>query len=146
MKIYVDADACPVKEIIVKNAKKLNLEVIMVMDFCHVYSDGYSKVLTVDKGIDSADFKIINLIEKNDLCITSDIGLCSMLLARGSLCLTFNGYIVDNENIDELLLKRHINKELRKINKKGTKFKKRTSENDDFFEKQLLILLGKSNI
>ena len=64
MKIYVDADACPVKEIIVYEAKKRNLEVIMIFDTSHQIDDGYSKVIVVDKSADSADIKIANLIEK----------------------------------------------------------------------------------
>ncbi len=142
MKVYVDADACPVKEIILEECKSRNIDVIMVMDFCHQYNDGYSTVITVDKGIDSADFKIINLISKDDLCITQDYGLCSMVLARGAKCLHVNGFFIDNYNIDELLFKRHLNKELRKINKKGTKIQKRTSENNDKFRKSLIDALS----
>lgn len=142
MRVFVDADASPVKEIIVYECKKRNIDVIMVMDFCHEYNDGYSTVLTVDKGADSADFKIINEIEKNDLCVTQDIGLCSMVLARGAKCLHINGFIIDNNNIDELLFKRHINKEIRKVNKKGTKIKKRTTLDDSNFRDGLIKVLS----
>ncbi len=141
MTIYVDADACPVKDIIVSVCKQKSLPIVMVMDYNHVYNDGYSKVITVDKGFDSADFKIVNLLQKGDLCITNDYGLCSMALSKIGFCLTFNGLVVDNTNIDDLLLRRHINKELRKINKKGTHFNKRTNEDNEKFKASLLKIL-----
>lgn len=141
MIVYVDADACPVKDIIVDECKKRFIKVTMVMDYCHEYNDGYSNVLTVDKGSDSADFKITNSINKGDLCITQDIGLCSMILARGAYCMHINGFEINSFNIDELLFKRHINKELRRANKKGTKFNKRTSENDNNFRDAIIKFL-----
>ena len=49
MKILVDADACPVKEIIVRQAKKRGIPVVMLLDTSHILNDGYSKVITVDK-------------------------------------------------------------------------------------------------
>lgn len=143
MTVYVDADACPVKDIIVYECKERDIEVVMVMDYCHKYNDGYSKVITVDKGFDSADFKITNLICKDDLCITQDIGLCSMILARNAFCIHINGFEINNYNIDELLFKRHLNKELRRTNKKGTKISKRTSEHNDNFRNALITFLEK---
>ncbi len=143
MTVYIDADACPVKEIVVKICKTKDIPVIMVMDYNHVYNDGYSKVITVDKGFDSADFKITNLISPGDLCVTGDYGLCSMILARRANCINFYGTIIDNSNIDELLFKRHINKELRKAKKRGTQFTKRTSENDEIFEHNFTNYLNK---
>lgn len=145
MTVYVDADACPVKDIIVIECKKRAIDVIMVMDYCHEYHDGYSKVLTVDKGFDSADFKITNSIKKGDLCVTQDIGLCSMILSRNAHCMHINGFLINDNNIDELLFKRHINKEVRKAKKKGTKISKRTSENNDKFRHCLIEFLDKKN-
>ncbi len=144
MTIYVDADACPVKEIIVNTCKQKNIAVTMVMDFNHIYNDGYSNIITVDKGFDSADFRIVNLLEKGDICVSSDYGLCSMALAKIDSCITFNGLIINTKNIDELLFKRHINKELRKINKKGTHFSKRTSEDNEKFKNSFVKLIQRA--
>lgn len=54
MKILVDADACPVKEIIVRAAKKYEKEVLMVCDVAHqlFYEEPFVTVKTVDKGAD----------------------------------------------------------------------------------------------
>ena len=45
MKILVDADACPVKEIIEKVAKQKNIEVVMYIDSSHILSSDYSKIV-----------------------------------------------------------------------------------------------------
>lgn len=137
MNIIVDADACPVKNIIVSSAKKRNIPVTMVMDFAHMYDDGYSSVITVDSGIDSADFKIASVVKKGDLVVTQDIGLCSILIPKGVYCLHVNGFFIDNQNVDTLLFKRHLNSEARKINKKGSHIKKRTNQNDSDFKNAL---------
>ena len=47
MKILVDADACPVKEIIEKVAKQKNIEVVMYIDSSHILSSDYSKIVTI---------------------------------------------------------------------------------------------------
>jgi len=49
MRILVDADACPVKQIIVRLAKQRNIPVTMLIDTSHELNDGYSKIITVDK-------------------------------------------------------------------------------------------------
>ena len=49
-RILVDADACPVKGIILRLAKQRNIPVTMVIDTSHELNDGYSTVITVDKG------------------------------------------------------------------------------------------------
>ena len=59
MKILVDADACPVKEIIISLAKQRNISVIMLVDTSHQLNDGYSTVITVDKAADSVDYLLM---------------------------------------------------------------------------------------
>lgn len=75
MEILVDADACPVKEIIVNLAKEKEVPVTMIIDTAHLLNDGYSRVLTVDKGADSVDFALIGLLKKGDIVVTQDYGL-----------------------------------------------------------------------
>lgn len=70
MKILVDADACPVKEIIVRQAKKRRIPVVMLLDTSHILNDGYSTVITVDKGRDSVDIRLANLLEEGDIVVT----------------------------------------------------------------------------
>ena len=72
MKILVDADACPVKEIIEKVAKQKNIEVVMYIDSSHILSSDYSKIVTISKGRDAVDLALINDSEKGDVIATLD--------------------------------------------------------------------------
>lgn len=133
MKIFVDADACPVKDLIVSLAKKYKLNVYMFLDVSHIYEDGYSTVLTFDKGADSVDFAIVNRISEGDVCITQDYGLATMILAKKAYAIHQNGFEYNSDNIDRMLFERHIGKELRRAGKHGSKNKPRTRENNEKF-------------
>ncbi|MDF2686938.1 MAG: hypothetical protein K0S55_2121 [Clostridia bacterium] len=114
MKILVDADACPVKEIIIDEAKKRNIEVIMIIDTSHEINDGYSKVITVDKARDSVDIKLINITNENDIVVTQDFGVAAMALGKKALAVNQNGLIYNNDNINSLLMERHIGQKIRR--------------------------------
>lgn len=133
MKIIVDADACPVKQQILKIAKGNNIKVIMVCDTSHVISDGYSEVITVDKGSDSADFKIVSIAEKGDVVVTGDYGVAAMALSKGATPISNNGIVFTNFNIDSYLAQRHMAKENRRKGGKFSKIKKRTTIEDNQF-------------
>lgn len=75
MQILVDADACPVKQIIVRLAKEQNISVTMLTDTSHELNDGYSTVITVDKQADSVDFALMNILTRNDIVVTQDFDL-----------------------------------------------------------------------
>lgn len=144
MKILVDADACPVKEIITDIAKEFEIEVIMFVDTSHILYDDYSTVVTVDKACDSVDFAIANGISKGDIAVTQDYGLASMLLAKQAYVIHQNGFQYTSENIDRMLFERHISKELRRHGKmKGGKIKSRSKENDEKFRNCLTQLILK---
>ena len=145
MRVLVDADACPVKNIIESECIKRNIEVIMFIDTSHeLYSD-YSKIVTVSKGIDSVDLKIISEVKKNDIVVTNDFGLASILLTKKALPISPNGLIFDENNIERLLFERHLVKENVRKNKKHKKIKKRTNENDKAFLKSFISLIEQSN-
>lgn len=89
MKIVVDADACPVKEQVVRAAKTRGVETVMVFDNTHIIEDGYSKCIVVDKGADSADLALVNLLSKGDIAVTGDFGVATLALAKGAYALSF---------------------------------------------------------
>jgi len=60
LKILVDADACPVKEIIERVAKKHEIPVVMFIDSSHVLYSDYSEIVTVGQGKDAVDIALIN--------------------------------------------------------------------------------------
>lgn len=134
MNILVDADACPVKDIIVSSAKKYNIPVFMFVDTSHRFTDDYSTVITVDKGADSVDFAIVNRITSGDICITQDYGLASMVLAKNAYAVHQNGFMYNTNNIDRMLFERHIGKEMRRAGMRSNKFKPRTKGDNDKFQ------------
>lgn len=141
MNILVDADACPVKDIIVREAKKRNIPVMMFIDTSHQLHDGYSKVITVDKARDSADFALIKRLEHGDIVVTQDYGVAAMALAKSGVPLNQNGLIYTSDNIGALLEERHLSAKIRRGGGRTGGFSKRTREDDMKFEKALVSLL-----
>lgn len=141
MRILLDGDGCPVVDISIKIAKLYKLEVIIVKNYHHEIYDDYATIITVEPTPDSADFYIVNEVRKGDIIITQDYGLAAMALSRGAFCINQNGFIIDSENIDGLLNRRYLNQELRRKHKKYSKFKKRNTQADIIFEKNLKNLI-----
>lgn len=138
--IYVDADSCPTKELILKIAKKHNIDVHMFFDTSHIYEDGYSKVTIVDKGFDSVDYAIVNLLNPGDILVTNDYGLAAMALAKKAYVIDNNGLIYTKDNITELLSKRAQSQKERKY--KNVRGPKKRKEKDDLaFEDSLSSLI-----
>jgi uncharacterized protein len=134
MKILVDADACPVKEIILKIAKQYKLELIMIKNYSHELYDDYAKIITVDQGRDMADLVLINNTNEGDIVITQDYGVAALALGKKAYAINQDGWLYTNQNIDELLLKRHIGQQIRRVDKRYSKIPKRTKEDNDRFE------------
>lgn len=141
MKILVDADACPVKNIIVRIAKEYNISVIMFIDTSHVINDGYSDVITVDKARDSVDIALINKVSKGDIVVTQDYGVAAMALPKGAKAINQNGLIYTDENIDRLLSERHFAQKVRQSGGRTSGPKKRIKENDTSFENAFRSLI-----
>jgi uncharacterized protein YaiI (UPF0178 family) len=133
-RILVDADACPVKEIILRMAKHCNIPVTMVIDTSHELDDGYSRVITVDKGSDSADYVITGMATRYDIIVTQDYGLAAMVLAKGASAIDQNGMVYTNENIDSLLERRYIGQKIRRGGGRTKGPEKRMREDDEQFE------------
>jgi len=134
MQILVDADACPVKEIIVRLAKLNNIPVTMLIDTSHELNDGYSTVITVDKQADSVDFALMALLTSVDIVVTQDFGLAAMVLGKGAKAVNQNGLVFTNENIDKLLMERHIGQKVRRSGGRTKGPAKRSKEDDTRFE------------
>lgn len=87
MKIFIDADGCPVTDIAVKIAVKHSVECTIICDTAHsIYRDG-AETITVSKGADSVDFRLVNLISEGDIAITQDYGLAAMCLSKKAIVL-----------------------------------------------------------
>lgn len=132
MKILVDADACPVKSIIEKTAKKYGIPVIMFIDTSHILESDYSETVTVDKGRDSADIALINSVEKGDIVISADFGVASMALGKQAYALGFNGFVYSADNIDRLMFERFLAKKVRTARHGKIKNKPNNLNNEEF--------------
>lgn len=143
MEIYIDGDGCPVVELTIKIAKKHNIPVTIICDTSHEISWDGVKTITVDKGSDSADFKIANMISKGDIAVTQDYGLAAMCLAKRAFALNQNGLVYDNDNIGSLLLARHTARKIRNSGGRLKGPKKRTTQQDTEFETALIKLIDK---
>ncbi len=145
MKILVDADACPVKEIIVSVAKLKKIPVIMLIDTSHVLKDGYSEIITVDKAKDSVDFALIKRAKSGDIVVTQDFGVAAMALSVGAYPLNQNGLIFTDDNIDSLLYERHISQKIRRSGGRTSSHPKRTKDDDIKFNEALLKMIDAYN-
>jgi uncharacterized protein len=143
MKIYVDADASPVKDIIIAVAKEFDIPVVLVKSIDHFSheekTDGVETVY-VDAGADAADYRIMQLARKNDMIITQDYGLASLGLGKGCLVLHHKGFAYTNENIDQLLQTRHLSAKARRSGQK-TKGPKPFTDED---RKKFKVLLERT--
>jgi uncharacterized protein YaiI (UPF0178 family) len=143
MKILVDADACPVREIVVRMAKRRNISLVMVIDTSHELSADYGEVITVDKGADSADYAIAGLTSRGDIVVTQDYGLAAMMLAKGARAINQDGMIYTDDNIDELLARRYVGQKIRRSGGRTKGPKKRAKKDDSHFERSFEMMLGK---
>lgn len=146
MKILVDADACPVKNIILREAEKRTIPVLMFIDTSHILNDGYSEVITVDKQKDSADFALIARAKKGDIVVTQDFGVAAMALTVGAMALNQNGLIFNSFNIDSLLNERHISAKIRRSGGRTSNHPKRSEQDNKNFENSFLSLISEANI
>lgn len=147
MKILVDADACPVVSAVERVAKKHGISVILLCDTNHVLHSEYSEVKMIGAGADAVDFALVGLCQKGDLVVTQDYGLAAMILGKGAYGIHQSGKWYTDENIDRMLMERHVGKRMRrsktKRHLKGPA--KRTSEDDTRFEASLERLVQKLN-
>lgn len=141
MKILIDADACPVTDIAVNIAKEYEKECIILCDTAHyIVRDGATTV-TVEKGADSVDFRLVNMVECGDIAVTQDYGLAAMCLAKKAVPINQNGMIFTDNNIEKLLYTRFVSKKIRMAGGRTKGPKKRTKEQDIEFEKNLRMLI-----
>lgn len=149
MHIYVDADACPVKEIIEQVAKEKGLPVTMVIDVNHILKSDYSEIVTVSQGSDSVDLYLINRVCANDVVVTQDYGVAALALGKKAKAISNSGLIFTDDNIDKLLFERFLGKKQRdasKGKKRMSHIPKRTIDDDIAFERGFRSLLEQENL
>lgn len=146
--IYVDADACPVVDIVEQIAKKNHIPVMLLCDTNHVLHSDYGQVKVIGAGADAVDFALISMCKKYDIVVTQDYGVAAMALGKGAYAIHQSGKWYTNENIDRMLMERHLAKKTRRAKSKNHLKgpRKRTKEDDqrfiESFEKMIRKVLG----
>lgn len=116
--IYVDGDACPVREEVYRVAERLSLKVFVVSNGSRPIRpvrDPNVSMVVVSEGADKADDWIVERIAAADVCVTSDIPLASRCLAKGARALSPLGKPWTPDNIGNALAGREIARHLREI-------------------------------
>lgn len=137
MRIYLDADGCPVVEETVALARRYHLPCTILCDTSHRIERDGAKTLVCSKGADSVDFALVNLLAAGDLVITQDYGLAAMCLARSAFVLHQDGFFYTSENIDALLFQRHTAAKTRRAGRRFHTTPKRTKEQNQVFSAAL---------
>ncbi|MBF0369696.1 MAG: YaiI/YqxD family protein [Magnetococcales bacterium] len=114
IKIYVDGDACPVKEEIVRVAQRHQLVVILVSNqWMRLPSIPKVQGIVVEGGLDKADDWIAERVGSRDIAITADIPLAARCLEQGAKVIGPGGKPFDEDSIGMGLAMRDLNAHLR---------------------------------
>jgi hypothetical protein len=116
--LYVDADACPVREEVYRVAERLNLKVFVVSNGSRPIRPSPNpniSMITVGAKLDEADDWIAERITAKDVCVTSDIPLASRCLAKGARALSFSGKPWTPNNIGSAMAGREISQHMREL-------------------------------
>ena len=120
--VYVDGDACPVRDEVYRVAARLSLSVVVVSNGSRpIRPPGYANVrmVIVDDAADAADDWIAERIEPVDVCVTGDIPLAARCLERGARALSGAGHVWTDANIGTALAGRELSRHLREIGAGG---------------------------
>ena len=112
----------------------------------------YAEVKIIGAGADAVDFALVNLCHQGDIVVSQDYGVAAMALGKGAYAIHQSGKWYTEENIDQMLMERHMAKKARmaknKHHLKGPS--KRTTEDDKRFKESFLrmieMVLKKDNI
>ena len=117
MIIYIDADACPVKEEVIKVASRHKIKVFVVSNGgIRINSNPLVRTIIVENGLDVADKWISNRVKSLDLVITNDIPLASNLVKARAFAMTPYGKELNSNNIGSILATRNLMHDLRSEN------------------------------
>jgi uncharacterized protein YaiI (UPF0178 family) len=119
-RIFVDADACPVKDEVYRVAKRCNLQVAVVSNArLRIPVDPRLEMVVVTGHFDAADDWIVENVAARDIVVTADIPLASRCLAKGAKVLNGKGRVFTDDSIGDALASREISAFLRDMGNVG---------------------------
>ena len=120
IQIYVDADACPVKDEVFRVAKRHGLTVHVVSNSrLNLPRDPLFKAVVVSGRFDAADDWIVEQVTSNDIAITSDIPLADRCLKRGARVMDPKGRLFTEDSIGDAMASRELSAYLRDMGEMG---------------------------
>ncbi|UXV34657.1 YaiI/YqxD family protein [Staphylococcus sp. IVB6181] len=114
--VIIDGDACPVTGSIIQLTEGTGIFVVLVRSYSHFSMRDYPehvKVSYVDDGPDQVDYKIVQLAQPDDIVVTQDYGLASLLIGKIQYVLHHNGMLYSDKNMAQLLEQRYLNAQTR---------------------------------
>ena len=116
IQIFVDADACPVKQEVYRVAKRFGLKVLLVSDsWMATPSEDLVELLVVKGRFDAADDEIVERVRADDVVVTADIPLAARCLEKGARVLDPRGKPFTEESIGDALASRELMQQLREL-------------------------------
>ena len=116
--ILVDADACPVVRQVEAAARRHELPMTLLCDEHHIMFSDYAQVRHVSSGADAVDIALMNLCRRGDIVVTQDYGVAAMALGKGAYAIHHSGKRYTDDNIDLMLMERHLAKKARRASGK----------------------------
>ena len=141
MKVWIDADGCPVVDITIALAQQHSVPVALVFDTAHEFNREGAQTIVVSKGADSADFALVSRIGAGDIVVTQDYGLAAMCLVKRARPIRQDGFVYTDENIEGLLQQRYTAKKIRQAGGRLKGPPKRDKSEDEAFMQSLKQLL-----
>ncbi|MCD8914088.1 YaiI/YqxD family protein [Staphylococcus simulans] len=135
--VIIDGDACPVTDSIIQLTEGTGIFVVLVRSYSHFSMQDYPehvKVSYVDDGPDQVDYKIVQLAQPDDIVVTQDYGLASLLIGKIQYVLHHNGMLYSDKNMAQLLEQRYLNAQTRHQGKRHKGPKKFSDEARAKFE------------
>ena len=102
MRLLIDGDGTPNIREIKEIAERYHVEMYVFCDYAHVIEDDYFTTIQCEVGKDAADSQLLNFAQADDLAITQDYGLASLLLIKDVDVLHVSGKRITEDNIETL--------------------------------------------
>jgi uncharacterized protein YaiI (UPF0178 family) len=120
-RFLVDADACPVRDEVLRVAGRMGFETIFVSNGSRPIRPpgGNTRIVIVTEGADKADDWIAEEATPTDICMTNDIPLAARCIAKGAFCISFKGHPWTENNIGSALAGREVARHLREMGMGG---------------------------
>ncbi|AYX89105.1 YaiI/YqxD family protein [Staphylococcus cohnii] len=143
--VIIDGDACPVTNSVVELTQGTSIFVTVVRSFSHFSSKvqpDHVNIIYVDDGPDAVDYKIVKITQSEDIVITQDYGLASLLLNKAKVVMHHKGFVFNQNNINTLLEQRHASAQFRKSGGRTKGPSAFTADDIAIFEQNFLSIIN----